>query len=75
VLQGKVIERVQELNKGDLSKLKPGDIARWFDVAVKIERLAAGGGDPSVLDDLDLSKLSNADLAKYEELIQKASVE
>jgi hypothetical protein len=39
VLQSKVVERLQNLNPRELS---PGDVAKWVDVAVKVERLSYG---------------------------------
>lgn len=39
MFQQKVIERLAEVNPGELS---PNDLARWFEVAVKIERLSRG---------------------------------
>ncbi|MEV4819305.1 hypothetical protein [Micromonospora tulbaghiae] len=38
-LQGKLVTRLQNL---DASKLTPGDIARWLEVATRVERLALG---------------------------------
>ncbi|WDZ84048.1 hypothetical protein [Micromonospora cathayae] len=38
-LQGKIVARLQSL---DASKLSPGDIARWLEVATRVERLALG---------------------------------
>jgi hypothetical protein len=38
-LQGKLIARLQLL---DPSKLNAGDVARWFEVATRVERLALG---------------------------------
>ncbi|SCG15488.1 hypothetical protein GA0070610_1721 [Micromonospora echinofusca] len=38
-LQGKIVTRLQNL---DASKLSPGDIARWLEVATRVERLALG---------------------------------
>lgn len=39
MLQQKIIERMQELRSKELT---PNDIARWLDIAVKIERLSRG---------------------------------
>jgi hypothetical protein len=38
-LQGKLIARLQTLDPG---KLSAGDLARWFEVATRVERLALG---------------------------------
>lgn len=38
-LQAKIVARLQSL---DASRLTPGDIARWLEVATRIERLALG---------------------------------
>lgn len=38
-LQAKIVARLQAL---DASKLTPGDIARWLEVATRVERLALG---------------------------------
>ncbi|MBL6275345.1 hypothetical protein JMF97_04115 [Micromonospora fiedleri] len=38
-LQAKIVARLQSL---DASKLSPGDIARWLEVATRVERLALG---------------------------------
>lgn len=38
-LQAKIVARLQAL---DASKLSPGDIARWLEVATRVERLALG---------------------------------
>jgi hypothetical protein len=75
LLQSRVIEAVQNLDEKAIAKMKPGDLARWFDVAVKVERLSAGKGDLSLLDELDLSKLDDKELERYEEIIEKATVE
>jgi len=39
MLQNKLIQRMQELNPGELTAR---DIARWVDVAIKVERLSRG---------------------------------
>ncbi|BCJ61548.1 hypothetical protein [Micromonospora endophytica] len=38
-LQAKIVARLQTI---DASKLSPGDIARWLEVATRVERLALG---------------------------------
>lgn len=38
-LQAKIVARLQSL---DASKLTPGDVARWLEVATRVERLALG---------------------------------
>lgn len=38
-LQAKIVARLQSL---DVSKLTPGDVARWLEVATRVERLALG---------------------------------
>lgn len=38
-LQGKIVTRLQSL---DAQKLTPGDLARWLEVATRVERLALG---------------------------------
>jgi hypothetical protein len=39
LFQQKLVERLRTINPEDLS---PADLARWFDVAVKVERLSRG---------------------------------
>lgn len=39
LFQKKLVERLKHLDPGDLT---PSDIAKWFDIAVKIERLSMG---------------------------------
>lgn len=39
MFQNKILERMQRLNSAELS---PGDLSRWFEMAVKIERLSMG---------------------------------
>lgn len=39
LFQQKIVERLKTLEPDDLS---PSDIAKWFDIAVKVERLARG---------------------------------
>lgn len=45
MLQGKVLERLRTLKPNDLN---PSDVAKWFDIAVKIERLARGESTENV---------------------------
>lgn len=71
MLQGKVVERLQGI---DVDAIKPADLARIVDVAVRIERLAAGAAtDIAAFTDLDLSKLDDKELADLEKLTEKAS--
>lgn len=67
VAQSKVIEWLSNL---DTSKMRPSEAARWFEVAVRIEREAAGtelpDGVDSLQDEVDdvLNDLAFADLFK-----------
>lgn len=43
--QGKVVQWLQAI---DVEKMKPADVARWFEIAVRVERLASGANLPAV---------------------------
>lgn len=88
LFQQKILERIQRLNPAELS---PNDLARWFEIAVKIERLSMGettenhaqeitgkdGGpiETSHTEQLDLSNLTDEELAQLERIIEKTSPE
>jgi len=81
--QSKIINRLKHLKE---SELTPQDLARWLDIAVKIERQALGepteliaqehtgrdGGPIEVKRDIDISKLSEEELIILEKLLGKA---
>lgn len=76
LFQQKVIERLRELKPGELS---PAELSRWYDVAVKVERLSRGEATERKGEDegagFDLSKLSDDELAALAQAVQKSKAE
>ena len=76
MFQQKIIERLRSLNPDSLS---PSDLARWFEVAVRIEQLNRGEPterteqtiDARVKSQVDYSNLTDGELAQLEALIRK----
>ena len=63
VAKGMVIKVVEKLQKLDLDEMKPSDVARWFEVAVKVERLTLGEETDIVRQKFSL--MSDEDLMDY----------
>jgi hypothetical protein len=66
VMQGKIVQRLQSL---EVDKLTPRDLAYWFDVTVKIERLSRG--EPTEITDVLLDER----LALHKKLEQMTDAE
>jgi hypothetical protein len=84
LVQNKIIARLNDLNPSELS---PGDLIKWLDISVKIERQALGeptesiiheltgkdGGPVELASDLDLSKLAEGELMSLAQFVVKCS--
>jgi len=86
MFQQKILERLRTLNPHELS---PSDLVKWFEIAIKIERLSMGeateiqdqylehtgkdGGaiETSHTERIDLSNLTDEELAQLEKIISK----
>lgn len=76
-MQSKIIKKLKEFDPDDLT---PDQLARWFEVTTKIERLSANKSTEnvrSVVEEkkvkLDLEDLSDDDLEKLEQIVSKVS--
>lgn len=75
MVQQKLVERLNEFNADSIT---PGEIPRWFDVAVKVERLSRGATTETIglenvnNEELDLSSLSDDELAELDTMLKKA---
>ena len=61
MFQQKVLERLRELNPQELS---PNDMARWFEIAVKVERLSRGETTENTKQDIQGQVEVKNDVAK-----------
>lgn len=61
MFQQKLIERMQTLNPNELS---PSDMARWFEIAVKVERLSRGETTENIKQDIRGQVGINNDIAR-----------
>ncbi len=61
VFQQKVLERMRQLNPNELS---PNDMARWFEIAVKVERLSRGEATENVKQEVKGQVDINDDITK-----------
>ena len=61
LFQQKVLERLREINPSELS---PKDMATWFDIAVKVERLSRGEATENMKQDVNGQVEVKNDIAK-----------
>jgi len=67
------LRRAQEKAPDDLPRLQDGQILRYLETGIRIEREAAGAAPPAPAETLDLSALSVDELRTFRELARKAA--
>jgi Phage terminase small subunit len=82
IFQNKVLERLRSLNPKELS---PNDLIRWFDIAVKIERLSRGesteiqqvehSGEVKQSHELDITAKIEQYASVYEKIAENSEIE